>query len=439
MTSPLTVTSAPAADDRTTPQAGTSAPAPRPPRTDHRALNAMRTIAATLVVLTHVRALFFADPQWESAAIGDRVLYVLTAMGPAAVLVFFVLSGYWVGGSVLASFRRGSFRWSTYGSARLTRLWIVLIPAIALTALLDNLGLTLFPGSSVYVGDAAYHLTVPAENLDEHLSPLAALGNVLFVQTNLVPTYGTNASLWSLAYEATFYLVLPLALFTVFARRTWAKLLSLALLLVVCAIGGLDVLMYLPVWLLGAVVAWNKDRIAGWLARMTPWALTLARLAAVAALVTMMCLTALRYSNLNVLLLALATAVLVALLVVDLPWSGVPGRALSGLSRYADSSYTLYAIHLPIVALVAAVVVPDAAMRWEPTPAHWLAALGLVAALLVLAWLVALVTELRTDRLRFAIEGRLPVGTERGTGFRGVRWNPLARDRRSAAGTSAES
>jgi peptidoglycan/LPS O-acetylase OafA/YrhL len=436
MTSPVTALATPTAADSTSQPAVAQVPEPRPPRTDHRALNAMRTIAATLVVLTHVRALFFADPQWESAALGDRIVYILTAMGPAAVLVFFVLSGYWVGGSVLSSFRRGSFRWSTYGSARLTRLWIVLIPAIALTALLDNLGLTLFPSSSVYVGDAAYHLTVPAENLDEHLSPIAALGNILFVQTNLVPTYGTNASLWSLAYEATFYLVLPLALFTVFARRTWAKLLSLALLLVVCAIGGLDVLMYLPVWLLGAVVAWNKDRIAGWLMRMKPSTLTVARLVAVAALVTMMCLTALKYSNLNVLLLALATTILVALLVVDVQWTGASGKALGGLSRYADSSYTLYAIHLPIVALVAAIVVPDAAQRWEATPLHWAAGLGLVVVLLVIGWLVALVTELRTDRLRSAIERRLPVGSESGTGFGGRPRIPFVRTRATTS-TSA--
>ncbi|MSW81410.1 MAG: hypothetical protein F2840_09705, partial [Actinobacteria bacterium] len=54
----------------------------------------MRTVAATLVVLTHVRDLFFADPQWASNALGDRVMYVLSAMGPASVLVFFVLSGF---------------------------------------------------------------------------------------------------------------------------------------------------------------------------------------------------------------------------------------------------------------------------------------------------------------------------------------------------------
>ena len=237
------------------------------------------------------------------------------------------------------------------------------------------------------------------------------------MQANLVPTYGTNASLWSLAYEATFYLVLPLALFTVFARSTWAKLLSLALLVAVCAVGGLDVLMYLPVWLMGAAVAWNKDRVAGWLRGMNRRRLAIARALAVIALVLVMCLTAIRYSNLNVGLLALTTTILVALLVVDVSWTGAPATALGGLSRYADSSYSLYAVHLPIVALAAAILVPDAARRWEPTPAHWAAAFGIVAVMLVIGWLVATATELRTDRVRRSIEARLPVGRESRNGF----------------------
>ncbi len=413
-------------------------PEARPPRTDHRALNAMRTVAATLVVLTHVRDLFFADPQWASNALGDRVMYVLSAMGPASVLVFFVLSGFWVGGSVLSSFRRRSFRWSSYGSARLTRLWIVLIPAIALTALLDRVGMHFLPASSVYAGDAAYHLTVPAENLAAHLTPQAALGNALFVQTNLVPSYGTNAALWSLAYEATFYLVLPLALCTMFARRTRVKLLCLALLVAVSAIGGLDVLMYLPVWLLGVAVAWNKDRIAGWLERLPRRALAASRIAALAALVTAMALTAVRYSNLHVAVLAVATTVLVALLVVDLDWEGLPGRVLGGMSRYADSSFSLYAVHLPIIALIAAVLVPDAAQRWEPSPGHWAAVVGLVAVMLVVGWAFARVTEARTDSVRRTLERRFPGGTGAGTGFGSLRVRRRDQRRPPASARDAE-
>jgi peptidoglycan/LPS O-acetylase OafA/YrhL len=284
---------------------------------------------------------------------------------------------------------------------------VVLVPAIALTALLDHIGLAFFADSSVYAGDPAYHQTVPAEHLARRLTPLVALGNALFVQTNLVPTFGTNASLWSLAYEASFYAVLPLVLCAWRSPRLPARLANLAVLVLVCAVAGFDVLLYLPVWLLGAAVAAFRQRIGGWLRRWSPRPLAAARGTAAAAVLAAMCLTQRGYSHLNVAMLAITTTVLVALLVDDLSWSGLPGRTLDALSRYAHCSYALYAIHLPIAALVTAVLVPDAAHRWSPTPLTWGALGGILTGLLVVAWVFGWLTERRTARLRAVLE-RVP-------------------------------
>ncbi len=361
----------------------------------HHALNAMRAVAAILVVVYHLRTLLFAE--------GEGFLYAITGLGPAAVLVFFVLSGYWVGGSVLNAFRRGTFTWSRYVSARLGRLWIVLIPAVALTAVLDHLGLALLGDTSIYQGDPAYHDTVPASDLAGRLDPLTALGNVTFLQTMVVHTYGTNASLWSLAYEAVYYAVLPLALYAWRGTNTRARVLNAVLLLAILALAGPKVLMYLPVWLLGAAVAWFREPIA----RRLPENLAVVRAVAGLALCGALYLTYANYSSLNVLLLAGVTAVLVALLVTDLRWTGLPQRALEAVSRYAESSYSLYAVHLPVAAMIAALLTPDVAARWAPTPGHWLALAALTAGMLVLGWAFAQVTERHTDRLRTVLQATL--------------------------------
>ncbi|MEU7907599.1 acyltransferase [Actinoplanes sp. NPDC049118] len=372
----------------------------------HRALNALRTAAAVLVVVFHLRTLLFVDAAEAGDGVLTRALYVVTGLGPAAVLVFFVLSGYWVGGSVLAAFRQDRFRWAGYATARLSRLWIVLVPAVVLTAVLDNVGLALLGHTSIYLGDPAYHHTVPAEDLAGRLTPLTALGNIGFLQTIAVPTYGTNASLWSLAYEAAFYAIFPLALYAWKGRGGMPKrILSAVLLLAVCAVAGPAVLMYLPVWLMGAVVALFRKHIAEVLAELRPSVLALVRAGAVVALAAALYATQVSYSSRNVLLLAGATTVLLALLVQDLRWTGLPGRGLDALSRYADSSYSLYAVHLPIAALIAALLAPQVSHRWSSTPAHWLALSALSAGLVGAGWLFAWATERHTGRLRALLDG----------------------------------
>ncbi|MGA5299886.1 acyltransferase family protein [Nucisporomicrobium flavum] len=390
------------------------APAAAPARPGpHRALNALRSAAAVLVVVYHLRTLLFVDAADAGDGLATRVLYVLTGLGPAAVVVFFVLSGYWVGGSVLSAFRQDRFRWAGYATARLSRLWIVLVPAVALTAVLDTLGLAVLGHTSIYAGDPAYHHTVPAEDLAGRLGPLTALGNMGFLGKIAVPTYGTNASLWSLGYEAAFYAIFPLALYAWKGRGgVPARILSAVLLVVICKFVGIPVLMYLPVWLMGAAVALFRRPIAARLVTLSPVVLAPARTAASVALAGALWATQASYSGRNVLLLAGTTTVLLVLLVEDVRWTGLPGRALDAASRYADSSYSLYAVHLPIAALIAALLTPQAAHRWAPSPAHWLALAALSAVLVAAGWLFARVTERHTSRLRAVLDSllRSPAG-----------------------------
>ena len=95
-------------------------------------LDLARGFSALLVCAGHLRNVALVDyGELPDPGLFVKFLYLLTGLGHQAVMVFFVLSGFLVGGSVL---KAGSkFSVPTYAISRLTRLWIVLLPALILT------------------------------------------------------------------------------------------------------------------------------------------------------------------------------------------------------------------------------------------------------------------------------------------------------------------
>ena len=110
-------------------------------------------------------ACVFISRPGESGASGlvANGFYLITGLGHQAVLVFFVLSGYFVGGSVVDGFQRRRFSWTGYGIARLSRLWTVLLPALLLTLVLDTLG-TQFSPTAYQGGFGAQFMSGPQQD-----------------------------------------------------------------------------------------------------------------------------------------------------------------------------------------------------------------------------------------------------------------------------------
>jgi len=93
-------------------------------------------------MLGHVRGLFFVDfPLLASKSFAYRVLYAVTGFGHQAVMIFFVLSGYFIGMSVIDSVSWQRWSWREYLVNRLTRLQLVLFPALILGAIWDQIGM----------------------------------------------------------------------------------------------------------------------------------------------------------------------------------------------------------------------------------------------------------------------------------------------------------
>jgi peptidoglycan/LPS O-acetylase OafA/YrhL len=79
------------------------------------------------------------------------------------------------------------------------------------------------------------------------------------------------------------------------------------------------------------------------------------------------------------------------------------------LSRaIAHFSYTIYVVHVPLLALVAALTLGNG--RWIPDAAHLSIGIGILASTVAIALALASVTEFHTDQLRQSVEkllGRL--------------------------------
>lgn len=359
-------------------------------------LNVVRAVSASLVVMGHLRALLFVDfSAAESKGIATQIAYLLGSLGHPAVMVFFVLSGYWVGGGAIRAMGRGSFTWSGYSLARLSRLWLVLIPAILLTQILDRVGSAINSSSGVYTGDPAYHTVVPVGGPLQFLGLRETLGNIFFVQSLWVPPIGTDTPLWSLAYEFWFYAMFP-AILLVFSRRhtTRFRVAAMLLLLLSVLIAGPRVLALFPIWGTGALLAWQRNRVGRWLDNLPSRVLVLMRSAAVcgafgaAAASTYF---AGRVPGSDYIVGATALA-MVAVFVRDPPGA----HRLYPISKAADWSYSLYAFHLPILALFTSFIVPQPEGRWQISPVSIGMGVLVLSATFLAAYVLSLGTEAQT-------------------------------------------
>ncbi|MAO27651.1 acyltransferase [Roseovarius sp.] len=313
-------------------------------------LDALRVWATLIVVLSHV-----AYPRFTR---GDYILIRELNLGSDAVIVFFVVSGL-----VIAYAAERDGRLSTYAFNRATRLFSVLFPALLLTFAFDQLGRS--------IGPEAYTSFYQPLPLGELLFRGLTMSNewALFDRVRL----GSNGPLWSLSYEAGYYMLFAAAVF-LFGARKWAVLLALA------AILGPRVLLLMPAWLMG-VVLWN------WVASGGPARLSLSRARLMACggpLFYVLCQWA-DVPQMLTLLTAEATAPLHhrALLAFsdEFLWNGMIGvmttlhimgmaRLLQGYERahprirwWAGASFSIYVTHYPALHLIDAAFPAESVAR----------------------------------------------------------------------------
>jgi peptidoglycan/LPS O-acetylase OafA/YrhL len=358
----------------------------------------LRALAAFFVLFEHWRNLFFVDYRQITAyRLPFAVFYALASAGHQSVILFFVLSGYFIGGTVFRSVERDQWAWSGYLLRRLVRLWTVLVPALLLCLFWDLLGIHLHLAPALYAGNVANNMV---GDVASALSPRIFFGNLFFLQTIRTTVFGSDGALWSLANEFWYYLLFPLGLLALRrAMQPSHRMICAALFLVAAWFIGSAMLLAFPIWLAGVLLfklppPAFPPRTARYLRigsslLYAPIFFAFGRLPWIAG------------RNRDYLLTVITTLFLWILLSANTPHPSQTSavRVPRELARF---SYTLYAAHVPFLVFLTALIVVDS--RWYPNSKTLRLGLGTLLPALVYSWILAFLTEFRTDALRQRLE-----------------------------------
>lgn len=376
-------------------------------------MNLFRALAALVVLVGHFRALFFVD---YSHIANPNVLlagtFFFTGLGHQAVMVFFVLSGFLISASILRAHRENKWSWKWYLSQRLTRLWVVLIPALMLGAILDHAGAALFGVNGLYKGFPPDYSILNYAPLSR-LGVSTFLGNMFFLQTILVPTLGSNGALWSLSNEFWYYLLFPCVCLVLLAKNIKTRGIYTLVVIGILVLIGIDMSLYFLIWLLGVLVL-LLPKIE--LPRLVHAMFLLSGL-----LVFMLTLLSTRMyltPTVSDFLIAFGFAFLLYTILAQAEQgkhAEQSGRNWLGLANFlAAFSFTLYVVHFPFIVFLRAGAEAIGIANWQPDGLHVLVGTGLILVILGYAWFVSLFTEARTDSVRHFVWKQLTAISLRG-------------------------
>jgi len=190
----------------------------------------IRALAAYAVLITHAHAVtweFWSLLPLDSKTPSFALVYVSARFGFDAVIIFFVLSGYLVGGKLMQKMAAGTLDMKRYAVDRFARVYVPFVPALVLSACV-------------------------ALALHKPISTGGLAVNLFQMQGILGPVFADNGPLWTLSYEFWFYVVAG------FIAILWSATQALRPLILLMAVATLSIFCVLqPIffmcWLIGAL------------------------------------------------------------------------------------------------------------------------------------------------------------------------------------------
>lgn len=368
-------------------------------KTQSEFLNFTRWIAAAFVVLEHSRSLLFKDYGLiEFPGVIEKAFYFATGFGHEAVVIFFVTSGYLVGGKTCDLVNQDRFQWRRYLADRTSRLYAVLAAALVIGGLLDWTGSLYFNSFGFYTNQTPENVAVIGGDFTQRISISHFAISLLMLQEVWLPSFGSNGPLWSLAHEWWYYLLFP-TLLGCLRGSLFGRLACVLLFSVFYSLLTSYILILFGVWLLGVV---------GWKMNGRRWMSPLLSLPLFLLALLLMRLEIQLFPYANQYFLGIGFVLLLnSFAQCQRDW--LFGRTSRWL---ADFSYSLYLMHLPVILFATSVLftLSGRSTRYELS----MSSAVLFAAVILIAYLVSfalsLITESKTRQIRDWLYSVIGVG-----------------------------
>lgn len=360
-------------------------------------LEAARGLSALVVVLSHARAFVMNDYGPHASSIAGKAFYFVSGLGHAAVIVFFVLSGFLITGSVVRSKESGRWNWRSYLIARIGRLHTVAIPCLILTLIIDYTTASA-THSKFYYGTLQYYGSGPTDG-GIHLDIFTFLANVAFLQTIAAPVYGSNGPLWSLASEFWYYIIFPLSYTVTSTGRIWKIPSDYAIAFTVVLIGIIT-----NISLLALYGAWFMGRISRQYCDSRQFERHNTAIGIFSAALAVVAIGVARFQILTPVIADIALASALAALFLATSDAKIYPSVFPVFSAFSRVSYSTYLIHFPVLASLASVALDNKRMDFGLTAV--LSVCGFCLVSLAAGAGVYSAFETRTERVKSWIDDR---------------------------------
>ena len=339
-----------------------------------------------MVLLSHARNTFFpafGDLPADQQNIFSMALTMFCRMGHEAVIIFFVLSGFLVGGRGWERIQNGTMNVSSYAIDRFSRIYPPLLAAI----------LFYFVTSCVIPGTP--------------FSWATAIGNLLNLQG--ICCKSLVSPFWSLSYEVWFYVILGALAFMLKATKDWTKLIGIILLVGATSVFVLGLKMhYLFIWFMGAVAYIVRPKTR------SRWVLILSLLGFFATIIFWQLSKGTKSIDFAVegtnkafleMLMSLMACLFIQQVILFEPKRIFAKRLEKGIGNLAKFSYTLYLSHRIVFLWIVAFIFPLDSCQFN--------LIGIVKFIAIvvfttfICWAIYLVSERYSPQLRKAIKKRL--------------------------------
>lgn len=350
-------------------------------------LDLLRFASALLVVMCHYRGNFFIEYSLlsvEDKNIFTQIFYFIGKLGNEPVVVFFVLSGFLVGGKAMQRILNNEIDVKSFFLDRFTRIMLPLLAALVLMITI-----------AIILGDP-----IPFKDI---------LGSLFSLQ-GILTGFGGNTPLWSLAYEVWFYIFIGCLMIICRGKNKNNIIIAFFVLTICISIFTKLETRYFLILFLGTFafllprdnIKYLKSKIFILLI-LLGCSFVLSQLTSGIRSLNFSTFSFLEHKQISV-FLAFIAVLLVHHLIVAKPhkriWADVERVSI----KFSNFSYTLYLTHYPLMTLLAHLGFPKSKQINMTSILYYIIEI-LIS--LVVAYLIYLVSEKQTPTVKKYIKRQL--------------------------------